>query len=440
MVNVSDNIKEWDRGETIRVQNTYTDSADVVYDPDSIQLKVYGPDGAVDTTVTYAAGEITKLSTGIYYYDYSIATDASTGWWITEWSAVIDAQTDVASGQFKVRDPISRLYTQPAYVYSRAGQDENFVSKEDVEYFIRESMGEVDSLMGKKYDYNTSVTEWFDTSQPNKNTKVTKLFLGKTPIRAMTSVEEYDTNGDLTETHTSSDYYVDMDTGTLGLYTKEFEHQARRVKVVYSYGFDVIPANIQQLTTVIATLKMLLNHIGSSVDDITSYSACGLSLCFTGEMNLLTAGGYKTFESLEDKDIEIINKDGIISQSHVWSTGEKEVIKVKFHNGIEIRCTPDHKFMLYNGEECRADNLLGREVLNYEGIGVKVISLELNKKEKIYDFTEPLTNWGVVNGLIVHNSVGEPYTASARAIELLTKEKDRIIAAFGRQRQSIFIV
>ena len=101
----------------------------------------------------------------------------------------------------------------------------------------------------------------------------------------------------------------------LGLYTEEFEHQARRVKIVYSYGFDVVPANIQQLTTVFATLKMLLNHIGSSVDDITSYSACGISL-----------------------------------------------------------------------------------------------------------------------------SVGEPYTASARAIELLTKEKDRLVAAIGRQRTSIFIV
>ncbi len=95
--------------------------------------------------------------------------------------------------------------------------------------------------------------------------------------------------------------------------------------------------------------------------------------------------------------------------------------------------------MLYNGEECRADNLLGKEVLNYEGIGVKAILLELNKKEKIYDFTEPLTHWGIINGLIAHNSVGEPYTASARAIELLTKEKDRIIAAIGRTRQSIFI-
>ena len=131
----------------------------------------------------------------------------------------------------------------------------------------------------------------------------------------MTSVEEYDTTNSLVTTHTSDDYYVDMATGMIGLHTEEFEHQAQRVKVVYNYGYDIVPANIQQLTTVFAAMKMLLNHIGSSVDDITSYSACGISL-----------------------------------------------------------------------------------------------------------------------------SVGEPYTASARAVEFLTKEKDRLIAAIGRQRQSIFIM
>ena len=431
--------KEWDRGETVRIHNTYTNTAGTAVDPDSIELKIYDPSGTLDTTVVYP-GTIVQSATGVYYYDYDIASDADLGWWLNKWTAVFGTQEDVTKGQIYVRNPEEKLYCTPDMVYLRAGQDENFVARADVNYYIREAMAEVDSLMGKNYNYSTSATEWFNTEEPDQNTEVTKLFLRYTPIRAITSLEEYDTNGDAVATYSGDDYYIDLNTGMLGLYTEEFEHQARRVKTVYTYGHDTVPINIQQLTTVFATLKVLLNHIGNSVDDVTSFSAAGLSLCFTGDMELLTADGYKTFESLEDKNIEIINKDGIISQSHVWSTGEKEVIKVELHNGVEIRCTPDHVFMLYNGEECRADNLLGKEVLTYEGIGVKVILLELNKKEKIYDFTEPLTNWGVVNGLIVHNSVGEPYTASARAIELLTREKDRIIAAIGRQRQSIFIV
>ena len=439
MVNISDNIQEWDLGEITRIWNTYTTPADIAVNPGSITLKIYDPTGTLDKTVTYP-GDIVRSETGVFYYDYEIAAGADTGWWNNVWTAVFGTQEDVVKGQFKVRDPERRLYTQPAYVYSRAGQDENFVSEKDVGYFITEAMGEVDALMGKTYDYETSVTEWFDTSQPNSNTKITKVFLGKRPVRAITSVEEYDTNGDLVETYTNSDYYIDEKTGMLGLYTKEFEHQPRRVKIIYSYGFDTVPPQIQQITTIIAVIKLLLVHIGSSVDEVTSFSACGL--CFTGNMKILTVNGYKTFKLLEDRDVEIINKDGVVSQSHVWSTGKKEVIKVKFDNGVEIECTPDHIFMLYNGEGCRADNLLGKEVLNYENIGIKVISLKLDKKEKIYDFTEPLTHWGIVNGMVVHNSmgVGEPYVASARSVELLKKELDRIISAFGRQRLSIFVV
>ena len=315
MVNISDNIKEWDKNETIRITNTFTDSDDALYDPDSIELKIYNPTSALYAVVTTGAGEITKISLGVWAYDFDIPDDALSGWWISKWTAAISGQTDVAKSQFKVRDPERRLYTQPAYVYSRAGQDENFVSGADVGYFITEAMAEVDVLMGQVYDYSTSVTEYFDTSQPNSNTKVTKVFLRYHSIRTVTSVEEYDTNGDLAVTHTSDDYYIDSKTGMLSLYTKEFEHQEHRIKIVYNYGFDTIPANIQQLTTIFAALKMLLNHIGNSVDDVTSFSACGISM-----------------------------------------------------------------------------------------------------------------------------GVGEPYTASARAIELLTKEKDRLIAAIGRKRCSIFIV
>ncbi len=315
MVNLSDNIKEWDRNETIRLTNTFRDEQDELYDPYSIELKIYNPASELYASVNINVDEITKISTGVWAYDFGIPADASTGWWIVKWTAVITDQTDVTRGQFYVRDPERRLYTQTSYVYSRSGQNEDFVSENDVKYYIVEAMGEVDKMMGKVYNYSTRVVEWFDTTQPNPDTKITKVFLTYRPIRTVTSVEEYDTTGEMTETYASSDYYIDMDTGMLGLYTEKFEHQERRVKVVYNYGFDTVPADIQQLTTVFAALKMLLNHIGSSVDDITSYSACGISL-----------------------------------------------------------------------------------------------------------------------------SVGEPYTASARAIELLTKEKDRLIAAIGRQRASIFIV
>lgn len=42
--------------------------------------------------------------------------------------------------------------------------------------------------------------------------------------------------------------------------------------------------------------------------------------------------------------------------------GEKHTVKVTMKDGREIVCTPDHKFMLANGEWCEAQNLLGQRV------------------------------------------------------------------------------
>ena len=273
MVNISDNIQEFDIGEVVYLEATYTAPDGNLYDPDTISVRIYDPTGALRFD-----GVGARQSIGVYGYEYTLPVDAQVGWWLYKYTAVTITNTDVQKGQFKVRNPERRLYTLPAYVYSRAGQDENFVSEKDVNYFITEAMKEVDDLMGKVYDYSTRATEWFDTTQPNPNTKVTKLFLRFTPIRNVMSVEEYDMYGDLEKTYTNSDYYIDLDTGMLGLRTLDFGHQERRVRVVYDYGFDTVPADIQQLTTVIAAIKIYLNHIGSSVDDVTSFSACGISM------------------------------------------------------------------------------------------------------------------------------------------------------------------
>ena len=62
-------------GQTKRIQDTFTNVAGVVSDPTTIQLRigVYLADGSVDTlqTYTYAAAQLIKASTGVYYKDYT---------------------------------------------------------------------------------------------------------------------------------------------------------------------------------------------------------------------------------------------------------------------------------------------------------------------------------------------------------------------------------
>lgn len=90
----------------------------------------------------------------------------------------------------------------------------------------------------------------------------------------------------------------------------------------------------------------------------------GTNPCFTGNMKLLTSDGYKTFKSLSGKDIEIINAEGQKSLGKVWTNGVKKVVEIKFRNPDvdSIICTPDHRFMLQNGDECEAKDLKGKRI------------------------------------------------------------------------------
>lgn len=87
--------------------------------------------------------------------------------------------------------------------------------------------------------------------------------------------------------------------------------------------------------------------------------------CFTGDMRLLTEEGYKTFEELVDTRPAIKNADGEIVQSHVWCSGEKEVIQLTLSNKKRITCTPNHVFMTTNGEEVEASNLRNKRIKQY---------------------------------------------------------------------------
>ena len=133
--------------------------------------------------------------------------------------------------------------------------------------------------------------------------------------------------------------------------------------------------------------------------------------CFRGDMKLLTDSGYKTFKELaKEKAIRLINKDGEVSYGKVWANPvPQEILQVRFSDSLmdEIFCTEDHVFMLVDGSECQAQYLTGKRVKWFtddfpEGRLVRGVWAS-KTVETVYDFNEPLTNWGVVEGAIVHN-------------------------------------
>jgi len=125
--------------------------------------------------------------------------------------------------------------------------------------------------------------------------------------------------------------------------------------------------------------------------------------CFSGDMNLLTVDGYRTFEELNGKEVKIVNLNGDVSNGKVWCNGEKDIVEILLSNNIIIKCTPDHILMLDNGRECKAKDSLNRELSAYYGKNPTVISIKILEKQKVYDFSEPSTNWGIVENVVAHN-------------------------------------
>lgn len=130
--------------------------------------------------------------------------------------------------------------------------------------------------------------------------------------------------------------------------------------------------------------------------------------CFTGDMQLLTDKGYVEIGSLENKDFNIVSYDGQISKGRVWCSGEKETIKLTLSNGIMIKCTPNHIFMTEDGREMKAERLLGKRIMPpiEEGVikeGLRVLYIQSNGEQKVYDFNEPINHWGIIEGCVVHN-------------------------------------
>lgn len=268
----------WDRGDTIRINNTYTDIDDIVYDPNTIELKIYDPKGVVIKTVTYTAAEIIKSDTGIYYYDYDIADDALTGSYISKWIGVASGFSDISKDQFEVGNPEKKLYCTVEEVWNRAGVDSNVATRDEIIPLIKESMGEIDAMMGKSFQYGTSVTQWFDTNRADDEVKVTSIYLNYKPIIDITSMKEYDVNNNLITTHEAADYFINLNTGRITLLSKQFTKQVHRVEVIYTYGAIEVPQNISSLCAIFSAMRLLIHQVGGTYDDVTSWSAAGLNI------------------------------------------------------------------------------------------------------------------------------------------------------------------
>lgn len=83
--------------------------------------------------------------------------------------------------------------------------------------------------------------------------------------------------------------------------------------------------------------------------------------CVTGETKILTDKGYFSIRDLENKYVNVWNGEEF-SNVEVKYTGDQEIYKVTLSNGMELDCSPGHKWLIQTGnskhpERCSCEEI-----------------------------------------------------------------------------------
>ncbi len=185
--------------------------------------------------------------------------------------------------------------------------------------------------------------------------------------------------------------------------------------------------------------------------------------CFDGNVKVALADGRNlSFKELVEeykKEKEIfcytIKEDGNIGIEKIESPRitkqNAEVIKITFDNEGEIICTPNHKFMLRDGNYKQAKDLINTDSLmplskkiskiqSVKNWNHKIKSVErLTKKIDVYDIEVPHThNFALASGIFVHNSAKMAREKDIQAIlplrgKILNVEKSNPIKSLSSE-------
>jgi ribonucleotide reductase alpha subunit len=136
------------------------------------------------------------------------------------------------------------------------------------------------------------------------------------------------------------------------------------------------------------------------------------NLCVAPETKILTSKGQQIISELVDQDVEVWNGDEF-SNVTIRQTGKNQkLLTVKTSKGLELRCTPYHKFWIVgHSEPIEAQNLeKGMETIRYslpddnDTHFDKIVSVEdLGETSDTFCFNEPLKHRGIFNGILTGN-------------------------------------
>ena len=154
------------------------------------------------------------------------------------------------------------------------------------------------------------------------------------------------------------------------------------------------------------------------VVDGRNVSIQSLNLCVTGDTKILTDKGYVEIGSLVGTKQTIWNGEEWSEDVEIVQTGKNmEVLEVTVNYGQRVKCTPYHKFAVYDDDNKiikvpayklkKGDRLIDYTLPNGErSTGMVVESVvKLDGLEDVFCFTEPKRNMGMFNGICTFQCV-----------------------------------
>ena len=171
------------------------------------------------------------------------------------------------------------------------------------------------------------------------------------------------------------------------LYTK-YESEGKYLKQVDAQDlwFKILESQIETGTPYIL--------YKDSVNRKSNHKNLGIvkssNLCVAPETKILTSEGYKVISELKDQEVEVFNGDEF-SSVIVKQTGQNQkLLTIKTSRGQTLRCTPYHKFYVYENEKNKKEIMVEAQNLK-EGMSLVNHDLplveETSEDEMKYSYT-----------------------------------------------------
>jgi len=107
--------------------------------------------------------------------------------------------------------------------------------------------------------------------------------------------------------------------------------------------------------------------------------------CVTGETKILTDKGYFMIKDLENTNVNIWNGEEF-SQVTVKYTGDQEIYKISLSNGMELDCSPGHKWLIQKGNPKHPEQCLCKEI---ETVDLEIGDIIEKYITPFIEFTDP---------------------------------------------------